>query len=434
MSNADGQRALAIADLVESAEAMGIELDREGAERWIAAMSAESYGVVVDVAIGAYGHRVTLANHDAVEFERFRRLAAIVGFEDQPPTLTTALPMSGSAAQSPIHGFPADADFFQQVHIRAGTRAAACQVLAEAIRQKALATLRGNGYRLQDVKFGSWPAEVTVEGQPIKRGQPVSWRPTQVEQGSIGYRGPEGRRGELTWQEAAGEPGLCKLGWVIADPIEGGLGNVSNVLDPTWEAPDGTITPLDSFESIPLLSRLATAMGAESVAEYVERLTEEVYQYTVREPNFGKAARRMYNIFRLTGRNLEAAYIRQLFDEPVTALYQISALLRALGEAADSGDALGSDALVGQIDQLIMSAIAALEGRAEADMVRRLLRLRDAVSASKQTIERADDIAGVRDDALRAVNEYFERALRSMPTIAGYLETVAEPWTAAGRR
>ena len=47
-----------------------------------------------------------------------------------------------------------------------------------------------------------------------------------------------------------------------------------------------------------------------------------------RTPNYGKAARRMYNVFRLTGRYREAAYLRELFDEPVTALYQVAALLR----------------------------------------------------------------------------------------------------------
>ena len=51
----------------------------------------------------------------------------------------------------------------------------------------------------------------------------------------------------------------------------------------------------------------------------------------------GKVARRLYNIFRLTGRYTEAAYIRELFDEPTTALYQLSALIRTIKDAATEG-------------------------------------------------------------------------------------------------
>jgi len=428
----------ATARLVESAERMGIELDRGEAERWIAAMSAESFGSVsVDVNTGVYGHRVTMADHDAGELQRFRRMATIVGFEDRPPVLMTALALSGSAAQSRIHRFPADADFFERVHIRADTREEACRILAEAIRTKALATVRGDGYRLQEVKFGSWPQDAVVDGAPVKGGQPVSWTPAQVEAGTITFRREDGAAGQLNWEGAALDPGWCKLDWIIADPLDKTLANVSNVLDPTWEAPDGTITPLDGFldpyfqevyletDSIPLFSRLVKEMGADSVADYVERLTEEVYKYTVKEPNYGKAARRMYNIFRLTGRYPEAAYIRELFDEPVTALYQVAALLRALDEAADAGDAFESDALVAQVDRLIMSAIAALEGQAEADMVRRLLCLRDSLSRRESAAARADDISGVRDDALRAVNDYFERVLTAVPSIKSYLDSVS---------
>jgi len=423
----------ATARLIESAESLGIEIDREEADRWIAAMSAESFGIItVDVDTGVYGRHMTMADRDPGELGRFRRMAGIVGFEDRPPVLMTTLALSGSAADGRIHRIPADADFFERVHIRADTRGEACRILAEAIRAKALATLRGDGYRLKEVKFGTWPA-----GGPGKDGEPVSWTPAQVEVGTMSYLREDGSPAELSWEEAALEPGWCKLDWVIADPVDKALTSVSNVLDPTWETPDGTITPLDDFldpylreahletDSNPLFSRLVKEMGADSVADYVERLTDEVYKYTVKEPNHGKAARRMYNIFRLTGRFTEAAYIREIFDEPVTALYQVAALLRALDEAADAGDAFETDALVAQVDQLIMSAITALEGRAESEMVRRLLRLRDAVSRREVRRDRTDDIGSVRDDALRAVNDYFERVLTAMPSIKSYLDSVS---------
>jgi hypothetical protein len=437
MMRPPAQRAGATDRLLDAASAMGIEIDRDEADRWIEAMSAEASGpVTIDVSSGVYGHRVTMADHDGAALERFRRLASIVGIEDRPPEVTTALALSGSAAQARIHRFPADADFFERVHIRAATHDAACDLLADVIRDKALATMRGDGHRLQEVKFGTWPTAALVGGQPVRAGQPVSWTPTCIQSGAIDYQREDGTAGRLSWGEAARDPGWCKLDWVVADPGRG-LANASNVLDPTWEAPDGSITPLDGFldpyfqevyletESIPLFSRLVKEMGADAVAAYVERLTEEVYKYTVKEPNYGKAARRMYNIFRITGRYTEAAYIRELFDEPVTALYQVAALLRTLDEAADAGDAFETDAMVGQVDQLIMSAIGALDGPSEAEMVRRLLRLRDALQQRAGAAQRDDDIAGVQADAMSAVNAYFERVLTGFPSIAAYLDSVA---------
>lgn len=429
----------ATARLLDSAEAMGIEIDRDEAERWIAAMSADSSATVtIDVNSGVYGHRVTMADHDTADLDRFRRMAVIVGFEDRPPQVLTALALSGSAAQNRIQRFPADADFFERIHIVADTREAACSVLADVIRDKAMATSHGDGYRLQEIKFGNWPEGGVAPEGPVTKGRPVSWTAAEVEAGFIGYERSDGTPATLTWDEAGRDPGWCKLDWVIADRVDGGLSNASNVLDPTWEAPDGAITPLDGYldpyfqevyletDSIPLFSRLVKEMGADSVAEYVERLTEEVYKYTIKEPNYGKAARRMYNIFRLTGRYAEAAYIRELFDEPVTSLYQVAALLRTLDEAADAGDSFETDAMTGQIDELIMTAITALEGRAEVEMVRRLLQLRDAIGRRAETQERADDMAYVRDEAMGAVDAYFKRVLTAVPSVAEYLAEVAD--------
>ena len=53
-------------------------------------------------------------------------------------------------------------------------------------------------------------------------------------------------------------------------------------------------------------------------------------------PNYGKAAKRMYNVFRYSGRHPEAAYVRELFDEPTVILYQVWSLLWTLENAASS--------------------------------------------------------------------------------------------------
>ena len=72
-----------------------------------------------------------------------------------------------------------------------------------------------------------------------------------------------------------------------------------------------------------------------------------------------------------------------------------------------------------------MSAIQALDGPEEAQMVAHLLSLRNSLQARESHEERADEMAGIQGAALDAVNGYFERALRSVPEIEAYLEDIA---------
>ena len=327
----------AIARVVASATRFGVELNEDEAAEWVAAMETEASGgeLVVNVESGVYGHRVTMLDFGPADLARFREMSKVVGFEDRPPQVLTALSISGSAAQSKINAFPADCDFFERIHIKADTREEACAILADLIRQKALDTASGPTHRLWEVKFGSHPVTATKGGVPVSARSPMSWTLEEIRAGQMEVTLEDGTPRVYTWEEASREPGWCKLDWVIADSTRRQLANASNVLDPTWEAPDGSIVPLDGFldpyyqevyleaESIPLFSRLVKELSADSVDDYVDTLEHEVWKYTVKEPNYGKAARRMYNVFRMNGQYREAAYIRELFDEPVTALYQV---------------------------------------------------------------------------------------------------------------
>jgi hypothetical protein len=430
----------AIARVVESAARLGVEVDEREAAEWVAAMETEASGgeVVVDVQSGVYGYRVTMLDFLPQDLARFREMSTIVGLQDRPPQILTALSISGSAAQSKINAYPADCDFFERIHIRADTREQACAILADVVREKALATAVGPTHRLYEVKFGSHAVAGTKRGGPVAAGSPMSWTIEEIRAGQMEVTLADGSARVYTWKEVSAKPGWCKLDWVIADRTRGRLANASNVLDPTWEAPDGAIVPLDGFldpyyqevylesESIPLFSKLVKQLSADSVDDYVDTLEHEVWKYTVQEPNFGKAARRMYNIFRMNGMYGEAAYIRELFDEPVTALYQVCALIRTLDDAASSGDVFDTGTMGSQVDSLIMEATQALDGPEEVEMVGHLLKLRESLQAHESHDARSEEMRSIQGAALRAVNAYFERALRSVPEIELYLEDIAK--------
>ena len=427
----------AIARVIESATRLGVELDADEAQRWITSMAAELAGgdVVVDVDSGVFGHRASMLDLNPEDLERFRQIAPIVGFKNQPG-VQTALALSGSSAQSKINAYPADADFFERVHITADTKEEAGRILGEIIREKALSTMSGPTHRLTEVKLGTWDADVTKDGKKERAGSPITWSPREVESGVMNVVAADGSPRTIKWEDAAQNPGWCKLDWVVADPKRGQLANASNVLDPTWLTPDGTIVPLDGFldpyfqevyidtDARPLFDRLVKDLSTDAVDEYVTQLEHEVWKYSVKDPNWGKVARRLYNIFRLSSHYAEAAYIRELFDEPTTALYQLAALIRTLDEAAEEGSPFDREVLVQQTDQLIMSAIGAMEGPQEAEVVASLLRLRDQLSGRSDG-DREENVEGLRLETMNAVNEYFHKRLIAVPAISEYLERIA---------
>ena len=437
-------RAAALRGIVDSAQRMGVELDEAEAAQWVAALEVETAGgdVVVDVDSGIFGHRVSMLDFTPGDLERFRKIGEVVGFPDRPPEFLTALAISGSAAQGKVQSFPGDCDYFERIHITAPTREDACAILAREMRAKALSTRVGPTFRLWEVKFGSYPFEGERAGAAVHKGMPISWTADEAATGAIVVL-RDGEPVTLTWDQVAVEPGWCKLDWIVADSKRRALANASNMLDVTWEAPDGEITPLDGFvdpyfqevylepESLPLFQKLIGELATDSVEIYVSQLEHEVVKYATKDVSWGKVARRLYNIFRLTGRYPEAVYLRELFDEPTTVLYQVAAMVRTLDEADRPGASFDQELMLRQTDELIMSAVQALEGRSEAEMVRNLLALRDNLQAHRGVAGRSGNVGGVKDQAMASVNEYFERRLFEVPSIKAYVDGLVAAEAAA---
>jgi hypothetical protein len=347
----------------------------------------------------------------------------------------TALALSGSAAQSKIQTYPGDADFFERVNILAGSREEACSILARLIREKALATISGPTYRLIQVRFGSYPSAMVHQGRHHQAGSSIGWNAGEVEAGAIDVQLPDGSLQTLTWDDVAADPGWCKLDWVVADPERGVLANTSNMLDVTWEAPDGTITPLDGYldpyfqevyleaESVPIFSKLAKQVSADALDAYVTELERQVAAYVSKDPrNYGKAAKRLYNVFRLTGRYPEAAYVRELFDEPTALLYQVGALIRTMEEATDPGSPISIKHVMAQADNLILEVVKVLEGEEETEIVRLLLRLRDGLQRQEREDSWSAEVEAARDQVINLVNNFFHEKLVALPEIQRYLD------------
>ena len=240
----------------------------------------------------------------------------------------------------------------------------------------------------------------------------------------------------VRWDDVAAQPGWCKLDWVVADPVRSRLANASNMLDVTWEAPDGAITPLDGYldpyfqevyleaESVPIFSKLAQHVSADALDDYVAALEREVKKYLTKDINYGKAAKRMYNIFRLTGRYTEAMFIRELFDEPASLLYQVWSLIRTLDDTARGESSISTEQLVAQVDRLILDVIGVLEGAEESEIVRHLLSLRNAIAQHHGGTVLTTEAEAARQRVINIVNNFFHDRLVAIPPIQQYMESL----------
>ncbi|MGD8554724.1 MAG: hypothetical protein PVJ32_04745 [Anaerolineales bacterium] len=422
--------------ILESAKRLGVEMDEAEALQWLTAVSAstDDEDVVHDTRTGVFGHKVTMLDFSPEQLAHFRKLGRLVEFLDQPGVVETALALSGSSAQSKIQSYPGDADYFERVNIIADTREQACKILADLIREKALETAQGPTYQLIEVKFGSYPEDMVREGDTMKAGAPISWTLGEVEAGKIQGSRPDGSPLDVSWEQASVDPGWCKLDWVVADPVNKTLANASNMLDVTWEGPEGKIVPLDGYldpyfqevyleaESIPLFSKLSQHVSADALEDYVGQLEKEIQKYVTKDINYGKAAKRMYNVFRLTGRYGEAAFVRELFDEPATMLYQVWSLVRTIDDTMTEEHSLPITTILAQADRLILSVVEVLEGEQETEIVRQLLRLKDAMVREAEEDGWDTYVETARLELINLVNNFFYDRLISLPTIKQYIE------------
>ncbi len=438
MAEPENDPEAALRAIIESAARLGVELDEADTIQWLAAISAESTGddLVIDADSGTFGHRVSMLDFSPRDLERFRRIGAIVEVTGPEGVVEGALALSGSAAQSKIQSFPGDCDYFQRLNIVAPTREEAAAILARVFREKILTTLRGETYQFLEAKLGTYPESGTVGGSERAAGSPITWSAADVQAGELALTRPDGSIRTLTWEEAALDPGWCKLDWVVVDPDRRQLSNASNVVDVTWEGPDGEIVALDGYldayfqevyldaDAVPVFAKVAKFVTDDALDDYVDRLEDEVKKYLTKSLNYGKAAKRMYNIFRLSGRHLDAAFVRELFDEPATILYQVWSLIVTLENATVPGSSIPIESVQAQADELIVSVITALDGDEEREIVRALLELRRTLDDQDAGEARTAQVEAAQGRVVNLINTFFQEKLTAMPTIKEYIDGI----------
>jgi hypothetical protein len=211
------------------------------------------------------------------------------------------------------------------------------------------------------------------------------------------------------------------------------------MIDVTWEAPDGTLTSLDGsidpfFQEIyleaaalPVFTKIVKQVDPNAMSAYINAMRGQVLHYTQQEPNFGKASKRLYNLFRLTDQLEAAAYVRELFDEPGACLYQVPGLLDAIDAAHDESAGIDRATISRQIDQVIHTVEVAQIGSDADKMIVALNRLRSEVdSRASAAQDWAVLLMDVRSRCSEIVNEFFRVRLLGYPPIQKFVASLKQ--------
>jgi hypothetical protein len=400
------------------------EIDAASAA-WLEAVAAalatpEEHVLSPELDLG--GHELALLDFDPADLDRLRRIGRLIEIPDEPD-VSTALAISGSSAQARIHPFPADADFFERVHILAPDRARAVARFAELVRANALATIERPELGLDEICFGR---------SPWAPGQPLRWTAPAVRAGFIGGPGEAGGAEQVTWESAAADPGFVKLDWWLLEPDLGGPAKVSKVIDATWEGSDGRIESLDGlidggFQEV-YLSAGDASLAAQLVrhaapdlgrAVYLAFMDQEIAKYLRLEPpDYVKVAKRLYNRCRLTGHYQEALWLRRLFEQETAGLVQ----LRTAIHLAIYQRAIDPIGLPAHLRTLVERFRPALETGGCLDAARRCLDLPPATAA----VELIEAITCLDRELAAALARLFGDGLRANPSVAALLQQVEQ--------
>jgi len=136
----------------------------------------------------------------------------------------------------------------------------------------------------------------------------------------------------------------------------------------------------------------------------------------------------MYNVFRLSGRHLDAAFVRGLFDEPSTILYQVWSLIVTLDNATQPGSSIPIEDVRRQADTLVLDVVRALDGTAELEIVEAIQDLGRKLEGQHTGEARTAAVEGAQARVINLVNTFFHDKLVALPTIKEYIDVMqAEP-------
>jgi hypothetical protein len=370
---------------------------------------------------GVFGLDDVVGDFDAAGIDSLREIAGMIRTQARDG-VRSAMALAGSAAQSKFQLFPGDCDFFERVHIVAPTREDAVAILSLTMIEAVARTFTNPHLQFVEMKLGLYPSAYSRDEEPVSQGSPISWGLEDIDVRVVKVVDATGETYRLRMHDVALDPGFVKLDWVFGDTKNDRVVPVSKVIDATWEAPDGSVVALDgvldSFyqevyldpESKVDIERLVQHVSPDGLENYLDQIGGEIARYSAEgHENYGKVAKRLYNITRILRRDADASYLRQLFDDPPARLYQVGGTMHALSEAIRA-DRLDRETIVAQLAALegtIADCYSGEDREEILDLVRRLPEMdEDELIAAADRIAVASNVQ---------VSGYFQQKIAESP-------------------
>jgi hypothetical protein len=272
----------------------------------------------------------------------------------------------------------------------------------------------------------------------LDTGHSIEWMTSDVVDGEIAVEAADGTPRTYTWDEADPGSGWLYLYWIVADRENERISLASNVLDVTWEDPDGVIRSLDGSvdplvqevfreaSALPLVEKLQALVAPGAREAYRDAMREQALHYSTVEQSYGKVAKRLYNLCRVADELEAAAYVRELFDEPPAQLYQVPGLLEAADHARDPESGIDREMVFRQLALIRESIADATDGADEAEL---LAELRDVEEAALREGGESGDweaaLADVRERSSTLVNEFFRTRLLAHDRVREIVESLS---------
>ncbi|CAN5809401.1 hypothetical protein BH24ACT3_BH24ACT3_10400 [soil metagenome] len=267
------------------------------------------------------------------------------------PVLAVSPSLADSTAVSTVDvgSGPVKVAEVELVHLRVPTRSEAVQGLVELL----LSAFAGLGAdperRFVSLTLGRWPLAVWRDGSSCPAGAPVVWQPADLDARAV--RGQADEAAGVTvvtnLSDAAGDPGMVRLDWTVADSASDEPAAHHEVLDVTWEGIDGVVSRLDAVRrDRPLFNRPSSSTITDVVADLGEELRR-----AVTDRCWAEAAGLLYDLCRITDQHEAAVRLRARYDEPPARMSAVVAGLSELEQVLDR-DRLPSGVVVARLAEL----------------------------------------------------------------------------------
>lgn len=223
---------------------------------------------------------------------------------------------------------------------------------------------------------------------------------------------------------------FIKIDWLAHRLRDHLILNTSLVIDPlTWELGTAEFQSLADgidpvFQEIYLDAEPAVQDGLQNLVNrggldletYRAQMCGEVIKYSdPTRPNWGKAAKRLYNLLRAGECLADAAYVGELLDEPITRLYQIWSQLKGLQEAVQ-GEHFDHSARVAFARHL-QQELAEVSRSMDVSTIATSMNLMVTSVQRGQTNQAVSEMTAARVHIIRALNDWFEPRLRAAPEV-----------------